>query len=298
MPNLLEETPGLIAFVKAVETGSFSSAAKILRTSPSAVSRSVGRLESLVKSRLFLRSTRALTLTAEGQSLFERVVPLLRQLDTSDDISAGDERLAGRIKFSMPSEMARFFLTPIFRDFASSFPEVNLEVGLADRQVDLIREDYDVVFRVGGGGQGEMRIRKLADVSMVIVASPDFVARHDKPSSIRQLSALPFARYCVHGKPSPVVLDSGEGFVPRGKVDCDTGQALRAAALQGLGAAVFMRCAVNEELAEGSLIDISTDFRLPPQPFSMIHAFGSMMPNRLRRFCDFVAKQTMAIPSL
>lgn len=298
MPNLLEETFGLIAFVRTAETGSFSSAAKVLRTSPSAVSRSVGRLESLIKSRLFLRSTRALALTEEGHALFDKVSPLLRQLDTPDELATDEKALAGRIRFSMPSELARFFMTPIFRDFAPSYPEVNLEVGLTDRQVDLIREDYDVVFRVGSGGQGELRVRKLADVRMVIVASPDFVERHGKPHSVEEASALPFARYTVHGKPNPIVFGEGEQFIPQGRVDCDTGQALRAAALHGLGAAYFMRCAVQDELEDGRLIEISGALRLPSQPFNVVHAFGSMMPTRVRRFCDFIFQQAKDIPGL
>ncbi|KQV73246.1 LysR family transcriptional regulator [Rhizobium sp. Root1220] len=298
MPNLLDETPGLIAFVRSVETGSFSSAAKFLRTSPSAVSRSVGRLEALVNARLFLRSTRALSLTAEGQALFDKVVPLLRQLDTSDDFALNDEHLVGRIKFSMPSELGRFFMTPIFRDFASSYPATSLQVGLTDRQVDLIREDYDVVFRVGGGGQSDHRVRKLADVNMVMVASPGFVERYGMPRSSHEAAQLPFARYIVDGKPSPVSLENGETFLPQGRVDCDTGQALRAATMNGLGAAVFMRCAVYDELRDGRLIDVSTHLALPSQPFRVIHAFGSMMPNRLRRFCDFIGQHAEAIPGL
>jgi len=298
MPNLLDETPGLIAFVRTAEAGSFSSAAKILKTSPSAVSRSVGRLESLVNARLFLRSTRALTLTAEGQSLLEKVGPLLRQLDTSDDFLAGESAMSGRVRFSMPSELARFFMAPIFREFAPSYPAIKFEVGITDRQVDLIREDYDVVFRVGGGGQGDLRVRKLAEVEMVIVASPEFVTVNGVPGSVREASVLPFARYIVHGRPSPVVFADGDHFIPQGRVDCDTGQALRAATLHGLGAAVFMRCAVHEELRDGRLIDLSGKLRLPTQPLNVMHAFGSMMPHRLRRFCDFIAQLTKSIPGL
>ncbi|HEV7307566.1 LysR family transcriptional regulator [Ensifer sp.] len=298
MPNLLNETPGLIAFVRTVETGSFSAAAKVLRTSPSAVSKSVGRLETLVRARLFLRSTRALVLTFEGQSLFDKVSPLLRQLDTPDETAAGEEALAGRIRFSMPSELARFFMTPIFRDFAPSFPAIKLEVGLTDRQVDLIREDYDVVFRVGGSAQGELRVRKLADVRMAIVASPSYVETHGKPRTPDEASALPFARYTVHGHPSAVVFADGQHFAPQGRVDCDTGQALRAAALHGLGAALLMRCVVEDELNDGRLIDVSTELDLPSEPLNIVHAFGQMMPLRVRRFCDFIAQQTKGIPGL
>ncbi|CAH0340881.1 LysR family transcriptional regulator [Rhizobium sp. CECT 9324] len=298
MPNLLHETPGLIAFVRTVETGSFSAAAKILKTSPSAVSKGVGRLEALVSARLFLRSTRALTLTSEGQKLFEKVAPILRQLDTSDEIASGEDAWGGRIRFSMPSELARFFTTPIFRDFAPLFPALKLEVSLTDRKVDLIKEDYDVVFRVGGSSQGNLKVRKLADVEMVVVASPSYVEKHGKPRSVEEASRLPFARYAVNGNPRPIVFLGGEQFVPEGRVDCDTGQALRAAAIHGLGAALLMRCVVQDELNDGRLVNISPQLRLPTEPLSVIHAFDSMMPGRVRRFCDFIAELTKTIPGL
>jgi DNA-binding transcriptional LysR family regulator len=239
-----------------------------------------------------------LTLTAEGKTLFDKVVPLLRQLDTSDEVASDSGSLAGRIKFSMPSELGQFLLTPVFRDFAPQFPAINLIAGLADRHVDLIREDYDVVFRVGGTGQGELRVRKLADVTMAIVASPSFVERHGIPMSADAASKLEFVRYTVQGKPSSILFADGESFTPQGRVECDTGQALRAATLHGLGAAFFMRCAVHKEIEDGCLIDISASLSLAKQPFNLIHAFGSMMPNRLRRFCDFIQENTKAIPGL
>jgi len=219
-------------------------------------------------------------------------------LDTSEDHTHERVGLRGRIKFSMPGELARFFLTPIFRDFAPLYPEVKLEVGLSDKQVDLIRDDYDIVFRVGGSAPGELMVKKLSDVRMVIVASPGFVDRYGIPRSRQEASALPFARYAVHGKPSPIYFKDGGSIEPNGRVDCDTGQALRAAALHGLGAAYFMRCAVHEELANGQLVDISSGLGLPTQPFSVVHAFGNMMPTRLRRFCEFIEKHTKCVPEL
>lgn len=298
MPNLLDETPGLIAFVKTMEAGSFSGAAKLLKTSPSVVSRGVGRLEQLTGTRLFLRSTRTIVPTTEGQGLFDRVAPLLSQLDTADEISSEDSALSGRIRFSMPGELGRFFLAPVFRDFAPAHPAIQLEVGLTDRQVDLIREDYDVVFRVGAGGQGNLKIRKLADVRMVMVASPAFVKAFGIPRTADEAAALPFARYIVHGSPSRVVLPGGKPFIPEGRVDCDTGQALRAAALEGLGAALVMRCMVHDELIDGRLLDISTALNLLSEPLNVVHAFGSMMPLRVRKFCDFIAWHSRSIAGL
>jgi DNA-binding transcriptional LysR family regulator len=111
-------------------------------------------------------------------------------------------------------------------------------------------------------------------------------------------SPMEFVRYTVQGKPSSILFADGESFTPQGRVECDTGQALRAATLHGLGAAFFMRCAVHKEIEDGRLIDISASLSLAKQPFNLIHAFGSMMPNRLRRFCDFIQENTKAIPGL
>src|ERR1044072_8305998 len=110
MPNLLNEMPGLMAFVRTVEAGSFSAAARDLETTPSAVSKSVGRLEKKIGARLFLRSTRALTLTQDGQVFFERVAPLLRDLDSSGDAIRSEVAPSGRLRISMPSELAPLLL--------------------------------------------------------------------------------------------------------------------------------------------------------------------------------------------
>lgn len=139
MPNLLNETSGLMAFVRTAEAGSFSAAARTLDTTPSAVSKSVARLEKKIGSRLFLRSTRALTLTQDGQIFFERIAPLLRDLDSSDEAIGAGSPLAGRLRVSMPSELAPLLLPRLFTGFAADNPNLHLDIGLTDRFVDLIQ---------------------------------------------------------------------------------------------------------------------------------------------------------------
>jgi len=297
MPNLLSETSGLIAFVRTVESGSFSAAAKTLRTSPSVVSKGISRLEVVVGSRLFLRSTRSLSLTPEGHDLFEKVAPLLRQLDTSDDLQTDSRNVKGRVRFSMPSELAPALLTPIFREFAGSYPMVNLDVSLTDRRVDVVREDFDVVFRVGSVAGEHMRVRKLADLGMAIVASPDFVERYGQHLTPQQMAKVPFARYSVNGVAPSIYFSDGSHFDPGGRVDCDTGRALRAAALEGLGAAYVMRFAVRDDLGKG-LVEIAPPGSLLPLPLNLIHAFGHQLPARVRHFCDFASETTRRLQPL
>jgi DNA-binding transcriptional LysR family regulator len=298
MPNLLSETAGLTAFVRTVEAGSFSAAARYLNTTPSAVSKSVARLEKKIGARLFLRSTRALTLTQDGQAFFARVAPLLRDLDSSDEVIGSDAAPSGRLRITMPNELAPLLLPRLFASFAADYPSLHLDIGLADRLVDLIREDYDVALRAGIPTAGDLMVRHLADLPMVIVASQDFVKTWGNPTSVEALAALPFARYALAGVTQPLRLADGNGFVPSGRVDCDSGAALIQAALGGLGAVYLLRCLVAQELEDGTLVALAPQIALPMLPFNALHAFGRTPPLRVKLLCDFLAREAKIIEAL
>lgn len=298
MPNMLGETSGLMAFVRTVEAGSFTAAARDLGTTPSAVSKSVARLEKKIGTRLFLRSTRTLTLTQDGKVFFERLAPLLRELDASDDAIRQQAAPHGRLRISMPGELAPLLLPRLFGIFAKAYPDLQLDIGLTDRFVNLVREDYDVALRAGSPLPEDLIVRRLADLPMVMVASPDFVAAWGDPESAEALARLPFARYAMGGAVQPVRLVGGATFMPNGRIDCDTGTALIHAALNGLGAAYLLRCLVKEELRAGRLVELAPEITLPKLPLSALHAFGRTVPARVRLFCDFMAGEAKALAQL
>ncbi|KQU08065.1 LysR family transcriptional regulator [Rhizobium sp. Leaf453] len=298
MPNLLDETPGMTAFVRTVEAGSFTAAARDLSTTPSAVSKSVARLEKKIGTRLFLRSTRALTLTQDGQVFFERVAPLLRELDASDDAIRSQAGPSGRLRISMPGELAPLLLPQLFGTFAKSYPDLQLDVGLTDRFVNLVREDYDVALRAGKPLQEDLIVRRLADLPTIVVASPAFVETWGHPKSTEDLAGLPFVRYAMGGTVQPVRLADGTVFTPKGRVDCDTGIAMIHAARSGIGAAYLLRCLVTAELQAGTLLDLAPDIALPKLPLGALHAFGRTVPMRVRLFCDFIASEAKILADL
>jgi DNA-binding transcriptional LysR family regulator len=295
MPNLLEETSGLMAFVRTVEAGSFTAAARDLSTTPSAVSKSVARLEQKVGARLFLRSTRTLTLTQDGQVFFERVAPLLRELDFSDDVIRSEDKPSGRLRVSMPGELATLLLPTLFDRFAKAYPGLRLEIGVTDRYVNLVREDYDVALRVGTTMQEDLIVRRLADLPMTIVASAAFRDEWSIAGSIGNIADVPFARYTMGTAVQPVRLADGTTFIPKGRINCDTGMALIHAALSGLGAAYLLRCLVEEELKTGSLVEFVPELAFPKLPLSVLHAFGRTVPTRVRLFSDFMAAEAKAL---
>ncbi len=297
MPSLLNEMSGMMAFVRSVEVGSFSAAARDLTTTPSAVSKSVARLEEKLNTRLFLRSTRALRLTQDGQAFFDRVAPLLKQLDSGDDAFSEQSSPSGRLRVSMPRDMAPLLLPGLFSQFATAYPDLHLDIGLTDRYVDLIREDYDVVLRVGRPKERDLIVRRMAVLPTVLVASQAYLDRWGMPHSVEELMSMPFARYSMNGQLSPLVL-GGVSFTPTGRVSCDSGAALIHAARQGLGVALLLRCLVAAELRTGELVRLAPELSLPDGEFSALHAFGRFAPSRVRLFLDYIAKEAESLAEL
>jgi DNA-binding transcriptional LysR family regulator len=291
MTNLLNETPNLIAFVKTVECGSFSAAARQISTTPSAVSKGVARLEKALGIRLFLRSTRALSLTPDGQLFFDRISPLLRELQAAGDMVGATRELSGRLKISLPTEIARLVMDALLTDFSANHPNLRLVVGVTDRFVDVIREDYDVVFRAGRVAESDLIARKLMEMEMVLVASPAFLDRFGYPETVEELAKLPFAKHYVPGRTFEVEFANGDRIAPDGLIECDSGSGLQAAALHGLGIAYLMKTVVRRDIDAGRLVQLLPKLRLPLLPLSALHGFNRSVPQRVRAVSDFVASE-------
>lgn len=291
MPSLLNQSANLIAFVRVVEAGSFSAAARNAGTTPSAISKSIGRLEAELGVKLFQRSTRTLSLTQDGQAFFERVAPLLREIDESADAIRPASAAQGRLRVSMPSDLGRLLMKPITSVFLAQHKTLELDLTLLDRHVDVIAEGFDVVFRVGSVADSELKVRTLSELDMALVAAPAFLSQWGEPSSIEALRELPFVRYLLRGRSLPVTFRDGSVIVPHGRIGVDSGFGLRAAALNGMGVAYLMKCTVQEDLDRGDLVQLLKRNPLPRLPLQALHAFGRLVPARVGLLSDFIAKQ-------
>ncbi|WP_428414869.1 LysR family transcriptional regulator [Pararhizobium sp.] len=290
MESLLNESAGMLAFVRTVETGTFSAAARTLGVTPSAASKSVSRLESVLRAKLLRRSTRRLAMTAEGEAFYARVMPLLREIDASADAVQSYRETSGHLKVSLPGELGRVMLGPILNDFMPRYPGISLEIGMTDRHVDLVRENYDAVFRVGSSDRNELMCRTLAHLEMVLVASPAFLDGNPFPASVEQLAQLKFAKYSLGGQTYPVRFANGREFSPSGRIEFDSATAIREAARSGAGVAHLLKRVVEEDIREGSLVELLPDIGLQTIPFQALHASGSMPSHRLELFTEFIAK--------
>ena len=291
MSSLLNQSAGLVAFVRVVEGGSFSAAARNAGTTTSAISKAIQRLEGELGAQLFRRSTRTLNLTPDGQAFFDRVAPPLRDIEDSADAIRADGGARGRLRVSMPGELGRLLMEPITAKFLAMYPQVELDLALADRHADVIGEGYDVVFRVGTTMESGLKMRTLASLDMVLVASPAFLHRAGEPRSLQELRGLPFVRYLFAGRTLPLMFADGTTITPRGRIGLDTGFGLHAAALSGMGIAHLMKCTVQADLDRGDLVQLLRGQRLPSLPLMALHAFGKRTPARVRLFSDFIEQE-------
>jgi len=286
LTTIIEKTTGLVAFVRTVESGSFSAASRVIGSSQSAVSKSVAALERRLGAKLIQRSTRTLGLTSEGQAYYERVAPLLRAIEDAEDVVQGAATARGLIRVSAPQEFGRMLIAPWSAAFLERYPEVSLELGISDRFVDIIGEGFDIAIRMGTLADSDLVSRKIGDVRFVLAAAPDYIARHGLPANIDDLGKHTFIRYVVSGRSWPYVIADGTPIPTSGRFVTDDSGSIREAVLCGSGIAYLLHVTVARDFAEGRLVELLPDLDLPRMPVFAVHAFGRQLPVRARLFID------------
>ena len=286
--TILEKTAGLVAFVRTVDAGSFASAARLIGASPSAVSKSVARLEQRLGVRLLQRSTRTLSPTAEGAAYFERVAPHLRAIAEAEDIVQVPENVRGLLRVTVPSTLGRPLIAAWAGSFLERYPDIKLELSVTDRRVDLIRESFDIAVRIGELQDTSLIGRSLGVLKYVLVASPKYLDRRGTPRSIEDLRQHASLRYLRAGRPLPFTFANGTRIVAEGPFDTDNAQYLIEAALEGAGITRFVRLAIENDLANGHLRIVLPETPLVSEPVHVLHPFGRQVPLRVRLFVDFL----------
>jgi DNA-binding transcriptional LysR family regulator len=288
MATILEKTAGLVAFVRTVDSGSFASAARLIGASPSAVSKSVGRLEERLGVRLLQRSTRTLSPTAEGAAYYERVAPHLRAIEEAEDIVQIPENVRGSLRATVVSTLGRPLIAAWANSFLGRYPDIKLELSVTDRRVDVIRESFDIAVRIGELQDTNLISRSLGTLEYVLAAAPKYLDRRGTPRSIDDLKRHACLRYLRAGRPFPFTFADGTRFVPEGPFDTDDAQYLIDAALEGAGITRFMRLAIENDLANGRLRIVLPEIPLVTESVHVLHPFGRQLPLRVRVFIDFL----------
>ncbi|WP_322784933.1 LysR family transcriptional regulator [Cupriavidus cauae] len=289
----IERLHGLSAFVRAVETGSFTRAARLLGTTPSAISKSVSRLEARLGVKLFHRSTRAFALTDEGTVFYRRVAPLVRGLEEASEglIAPSEMAAAGHLRISMPADLGATLLAAIASKLMPRHPRLSLDVSFSDQHADLIREGFDLAFRAGHAPDSGLHARHLTTLPVVLVASPAYLERCGEPRTAADLLHHRHVRYRLAGQVMPVTLADGTRLQTKGSFDADNGAAMRTAALSGLGIAQLLHVAVQADLDAGRLQRVVPALALRAVPLQVLHGFGRRIPARASVLVDFVAAE-------
>jgi DNA-binding transcriptional LysR family regulator len=283
------------AFVRVVERGTLTDAARLLGMTPSAVSKLLGRLEDRLGARLINRTTRRLQLTAEGAAFYENGLRILAEIDAAEREAAAGAVPRGRLRVNCSVPFGQHYLLPLLPAFLQQHPKVVVDVSLTDRVVDLVEERADVAIRAGPLRDSSLVARKLWQSRMVLLASPSYLERHGSPRSPADLAGhncldFGFARL-VEGWP---LLD-GEGrtvtIKPRGNALAGDGEAMRLMVLSGLGVGRLSRHHIQRDINAGALVPVLEDFN--PGDEEPLHAIyvgqGGHLPARVRAFLDFLA---------
>jgi len=291
----MDSASELRAFVRVLDRGSFSSAAKDLGVTPSAVSKLVSRLEDRLGVRLLERSTRRLALTPEGETFLARARHIVADIDEAEaEVMQARGAPRGRLRINSGTAFGLHQLAPALADFLGRFPEIDIDLSITDRYVDLIEEQADIAVRSGHIPEGPFIQRKIADLLRLICAAPSYLKRRGTPSVAADL------------KKHDCIVVSGPGlnrwpFKARGGIDVvevrprvatDDAEAALRLAIEGAGIVRLSDVIVGGPLRDGQLVALLTDtHHVEPFPLAAIYPAGRQRLPRIAVFIEFLVER-------
>jgi LysR family transcriptional regulator for bpeEF and oprC len=286
-------------FTRIVELGSFSRAADDLRLPAATATHTIKQLEARLGVRLLQRTTRHVSTTLDGQAYYGRCVGILADVDETE-AGFGNSGVPpqGKLRVDLQGTLARHYVLPRLGEFFDRYPGIELEIGMGDRLVDLVREGMDCVLRVGELRDSSMVGRRVASLRQLTCASAAYLERHGTPLTLDDLQhhravnfhspasgkVFPFD-FVVDGEPRSITLP--------GSVSVSNAEAYADCCASGLGLIQLPRYHVAARLADGSLREVLADWRPAPLPVSVLYPQQRQLSPRVRAFVDWLA-ETMA----
>jgi DNA-binding transcriptional LysR family regulator len=289
-------------FVRVVQTGSFSAAARDSSLTPSAVSKLVTRLEDRLGTRLFRRTTRRLSLTEEGMAFHDRSVRILAEMDEAEQaVSRLHGVPSGTLRINAAVAFATYQVVPLLPDFLQRFPLVRIRLTVTDRIVDLVGEGDDLGVRIGARFESTLVSRLLAEDHRIIVAAPAYLQRYGTPRAPSDLSV----HNCLtweSGRSSlnewPFRGAQGDYTIrARGNAETNSGETLYEMALAGLGIARIAEFRVGADVKAGRLVSLLGDVhRADPLPIHAVYPHRQHLSPKVRAFVDFLVEKFTPVP--
>ncbi len=297
------DRPGEMAvFVRIVDEGGLSAAARTLRMTPSAVSKLLTRLEDRLGARLLNRTTRRLGLTDEGEAFYRRARQILAEIDEAEQ-AVGTLHAApgGRLRVTAAVAFAIYQIVPVLPAFLARYPDIHLELHVGDRIVDLVEEGFDVGVRVGAREDSSLVSRLLATDHRTICAAPAYLERHGVPRTPADLASHACITWTGDaGGLNDWPFEGPEGphaVRVHGAIEVNNGEAMHEMALAGLGLAHVAEFRVGQDIAAGRLVPVLVDHhRKVDLPIHAVYPHRRHLSAKVRAFVDFLGRTFAPVP--
>jgi DNA-binding transcriptional LysR family regulator len=297
----MDRLRALEVFVEVVKRDGFARAAEALDTSPANVTRYISDLEAHLQTRLLNRSSRRMSLTSSGEALFERAKTILDDVAEAEAIvSSAALQPHGLLRINAPLSFGVLHLAPLWAKFMRLYPQVQLDVALIDRVVDIVEEGYDMAVRISRAGSASNVARKLATSRNVLCASPDYIQQHGTPRSPNDLLQHACIGYSYAASADEWRMLDAAGHQHAIKVSCvmhtNNGDTARGAALGGMGIIWQPTFLVGEDLRAGRLQRVLPDYHMQDMDVLAVYPSRRHLSAKVRVMIDFLVQELADTP--
>jgi DNA-binding transcriptional LysR family regulator len=284
----------LKVFVSVVESGSFSRAAEQLHMANSAVSRTIKKLENKLGVALLTRTTRHLALTQEGERYFRRVQSFLQEMTSAEnDLIESRYAPKGLLRVDAATPVILHLLMPMIKPFRERYPDVTLSLISSESFINLIERKVDVAIRAGNLTDSTLRARLLFISYRKLVASPEYLEKRGTPHNVTDLDRHECLGFVDPSRLNrwPVTQESGELYDIHVGMSSNSGETIKQLCLNGIGIACLSDYMIDKEIAEGKLVEVLAEQRLPVEmPFNAVYYSDIGVSQRVRAFIDFLSE--------
>ncbi|AGC43349.1 LysR family transcriptional regulator [Myxococcus stipitatus DSM 14675] len=287
----------MLAFMAVVEAGSFVGGGRALGLTRSAAGKALARLEARLGVRLLHRTTRQVSLTDDGRVFHEHCLQVRAALDDAEaSVGQRPGTPRGVLRLTVPDAFGRLLVLPLLEEYLRAWPEVQVEVSITDRVVDIIEEGYDLAVRINVSSPDIRLVSRLVGQDEAVVcAAPAYLRAHGAPASLEALAEHDCLHFCSRTQRQRWRLrEKGGAWVSvegRSRLRLDSGEAIRNAAVAGLGIAYLPRFLVDEDLARGRLEALLPTCATDPVPISALYPSKRFLPAKVRRFIDLMVER-------
>lgn len=290
----MDRLAAMETYISVVESGSFSAAARRLNLGQPAVSKSIAQLEERLGVRLLLRSTRGLATTDAGQLFYEHAKRAIEEADQAEQaVRDSSASLSGRLRVCAAVTFARLHILPALKTFMDQHPQLQIEIALDDRNIDLLEEGVDVALRMGTLDDSAMTARRISQSPRIVVGTPAYFDVAGVPMTPADLGKHQAIVYSLRGGGQSWSFSQGANqvaVVVSGRVRVSAAEGIRTAVLGDMGLAVASRWMFAPELQTGQVRQVLEDWSLPPVDLWAVFPTGRMVSAKARAFVDFIER--------